>query len=102
MDLSAWLSIVIGILGGFAIAWFFGWQASRELGREAAKLRRMVTVLAQALEREGLVKDLRYDEAGNLSGLTVYVRASTQGHATMRVEPLRVEEITPPEGSETS
>ena len=76
MDLSAWIG-VIGVVVGILFAWFLDWRASQELKNEAAKLRaetdkvldearelrieiakvrRLVNLLAHALDTQGVIR----------------------------------------------
>jgi hypothetical protein len=93
----AWLSpwgSALGVVVGAAITWFVAWwyyeKASAELIAETQALRRLNTLILEALETSGHAKLVR-DERGEISGLRFDLRANgittgppDQGHPELR------------------
>jgi len=87
MDLSDLVSMLIGALIGAlvggAITWFVSRyhyvRAAKELSQEAAKLRRLSTMVLRSLENAGLA-ELNRDASGEIIGLVL--RSGAQLTAT--------------------
>jgi YD repeat-containing protein len=95
MDLSTITSIVIGGAIGGAVTWLVAWiyyrRAGVELLRETTELRRLSTLVLDALEAGHLVT-LTRDSAGRIIGITI------RGSGSVTVTPIvhAIGHVTPP------
>ncbi len=76
------VSILVGGLITWVVAWLYYHKASRELIDETRKLRRLVNNIGRALDEAGLI-EVNYDASGEVSGIVVHASAVLQGTATL-------------------
>jgi hypothetical protein len=75
MDLPALLSVGIGGAITWFVAWLYYRRAGSELRQEAAELRRLTTMILNALEAAGIA-ELSRDSVGQIVGITIRGRAA--------------------------
>lgn len=77
--MSTLVSMTLGILLGGLITWITSWhfyrRGSKTLEAEAARLRKLTTMVLRALEEKGLAR-LNRDAQGEIIGLVFDVTAS--------------------------
>ncbi len=71
------ITMIIGALITGLVSWFFYARAAKQLKEETKEVRRLTTMVLQAMEIAGLVK-LSRDAYGNITGIVVNI----SGHAT--------------------
>ncbi len=67
-NLDVLLSVALGGVITFVVAWWFYMRAARQLSTEAARLRRLTVLMLRGMEETGLVRFSR-DTSGEFSGL---------------------------------
>ena len=98
MDISVVVSILLGAVITLGVAWFFYRRASKDLAEETAKLRRISSVIATALEEAHLARLVR-DEQGEITGL--HLERTSSDTATLKVTESSHIEMRPIETTET-
>ena len=89
-----WKPILIGSLLGAGFGWgvshYYYVESGKDLEMEAAKLRRLNTIMLTGMENAGWVK-LNRDQAGEITGLIIDLsgggRGEASGGATLNVQP---------------
>ena len=99
MDPATILSVLIGAAITWLVSWFYYRQAGRELREEAAELRRLSTLILNALEAAGIA-DLSRDSVGRILAITIRgtgsitLRPVVQGSARVSPPPTQPEQRT--------
>lgn len=83
MSVDWWsvLQLGVGIVAGGFLNWLFALRSSRELRREAERLRRQTTLILRAMEEAGLAQ-LNKDENGEPLGLIINLSAVSTGRSS--------------------
>ena len=92
MDSATFFSVVIGGAITWLVSWLYYRRAGSELRQEAAELRRLTTIILNALEAAGLA-ELSRDSVGRIVGLTI------RGRGAITISPPAVRgvgHVTPP------
>ena len=71
-----------GILFGGLITWFYYKRSGNELATEAARLRRLLTIILNAMEDVAFVK-LNRDQSGEIKGRVIPLSATLEGGTQM-------------------
>src|SRR5689334_9755159 len=71
-----------GILFGGLITWFYYKRSGNELATEAARLRRLLTIMLNAMEDVAFVK-LNRDQSGEIKGRVIPLSATLEGGTQM-------------------
>lgn len=94
--------VVVGGVITLAVSAYFFQRSSKELQREAVRLRQLVTVLALYLQKDGLVKDVELDEEGNLKGWRQVIELPFEDYSGEVYAPEKITpQDPPPQSGET-
>ncbi len=86
MDVEAFLSMLLGVVLGGTISAVIAWLSSRELRREAARLRNLIEILIRADENAGYMKANR-NSKGETVGLVLELKSELKAEAGMTANP---------------
>src|SRR4051794_13944504 len=73
---------LVGVIFGGVITWFYYKRSGNELATEAARLRRLLTIMLNAMEDAAFVK-LNRDHPGEIKGRVIPLSATLVGGTQM-------------------